>query len=393
MRLIAEFCGLRTPAAGRIRQSETQAATVTRQRKNTLAPLLAIALSCSAVADMRIQDICKLQGQRTNKLAGWGLVVGLDGTGDGAKSPATLRALAQLHKVYHAPVADLKELIANNNVAIVSVELTIPEFGAREGQAIDVVVSAVGTAKSLKGGRLLMTPLQDATLTVPNILAHAIGRVDVLDPKNPKNGVIRKGGTLAEDFLYNFIEDGIITLVLDDAKAGFAWAQIVARTINHELTNPAGNIGPDGSVVVQPEVALVADARNILVRIPDAELQRPAGFISRVLQARLFGAPDQPAVVVINRVTNQITFTETVTIAPTVLQLASGTLSIGGTGGTQSASGNSTVGLDSTKSAGVGFQELLSTLTKLQLPADQVVAAVEQLHATGTLNAQLLYKE
>jgi flagellar P-ring protein precursor FlgI len=361
-----------------------------------LRTVFVLLLAAPALADLRVQDVCKLQGQRTNKLSGWGLVVGLDGTGDGAKSPGTLRALAQLHKLYHAPVADIRELAANNNVAIVSVELTIPENGAREGQALDVIVSAVGPSKSLKGGRLLMTPLQDATLSVPNILAHAVGRVDVLDPKNLRSGVVRKGGTLAEDFLYNFIEDGIVTLVLDDAKAGYAWAQVIARTINHELSNPAstGIAEPNGRIVAPSELAIVADAKNVLVKIPEAELSRPAGFISRVLQARLFGAPDQPAVVVINRITNQITFTETVTIAPTVLQLASGTLSIGGgTGSSSTGAAGTAVGLDSTKSAGVGFQELLSTLNKLQLPPDQIVAAVEQLHATGTLHAQLLYKE
>lgn len=355
---------------------------------------LAIPSPGAADIDLRVQDVCKLQGQRTNKLAGWGLVVGLDGTGDGAKSPSTLRALMQLHRFYHAPVADIKELAANNNVAIVSVELTIPENGAREGQALDVVVSAVGPAKSLRGGRLLMTPLQDATLSIPNILAHAAGRVDVLDPKNPKSGVIRRGGVLEEDFLYSFIEDDIVTLVLDDAKTGYPWAQVVARTINHELANGAvgGTPGDGGRIVVPPEMAVVADARNILVRIPEPERFRPASFLSRVLQARLFGIPEQPAIVVINRITNQVTFTETVTIGPTVLQLPSGTLSIGGPNGSAPA-GAGAVALDSTKSAGVGFQELLNTLNKLQLPPDQIVAAVEQLHATGTLHAQLVYKE
>src|SRR5262245_36673119 len=201
--------------------------------------LFAILSASLAAADVRVQDVARLQGQRTNKLSGWGLVVGLDGTGDGAKSPATLRALMELHKVYHAPVLETKELAANNNVAIVSVEVTIPQFGAREGEALDAVVSCVGPAKSLRGGRLLTTPLQDSMLSVPNILALATGRIDSVDPKNGKVGIIRGGCVLEEDFTYGFVQDNTITLVLNETKAGYGWGQVVARAINFELANPA----------------------------------------------------------------------------------------------------------------------------------------------------------
>lgn len=372
------------------------------QLLNLLLFSFAFALAAPSAADLRVQDVAHLQGQRTNKLSGWGLVVGLDGTGDGAKSPATLRALMELHKVYHAPVVDLRELQANNNVAIVSVEVTIPKFGAREGEALDAVISCVGSAKSIKGGRLLTTPMQDAMLKIPAILALTTGRIDSLDAKNPKMGIIRGGCVLEEDFNYGFVQDGAIMLVLDEAKAGYGWAQVVARAVNFELTNPSDerDISKSGAgrILVQDEAAVALNAKTVRVRIPSAEAARPAGFISRVLAARVFASPDAPATVVINRTTNQISFTENVTISPTILQLPGlGTLSVGG-GGAAAPTGNNAaqsnlVGLDSAKAAGTSFQDLLNTLGKLQLPAEQVVQAVEHLHRTGTLHAQLVYAE
>lgn len=376
------------------------------QANAQLAPLLSFVIRYSlfailagplASADIRVQDVARLQGQRTNKLSGWGLVVGLDGTGDGAKSPATLRALMELHKMYHAPVLETKELQANNNVAIVSVEVTIPQFGAREGEAIDAVVSCVGTAKSLRGGRLLTTPLQDSMLSVPNILALATGRIDSLDPKNGKVGIIRGGCVLEEDFSYGFVQDNTVTLVLNEAKAGYGWGQVVARAINFELQNPAeeqdASKGTGGRIVVEEEPAVAINAKCIRVRIPRAEQARPAAFISRVLAARLFATPESPATVVINRTTNQVSFTENVTISPTVLQLPGlGTISVGGDGASAAPTG-SIVGLDSAKVAGTAFQDLLNTLGKLQLPPEQVVQAVEHLHRTGTLHAQVVYAE
>lgn len=353
-----------------------------------------VSLAASASADVRVQDVARLVGQRPNKLTGWGLVVGLDNSGDGAKSPATMRALAELHRVYHSPIIDVNELKANNNVAIVMVEVTIPEFGAREGQTLDVQVSAVGPAKSIRGGRLLTTPLQDPLLLSQDILALASGRVEITDAKNTKNGVIKNGCTLEADMDYSFVENGAITLVLDESKAGYPWAQVVARAIDHELSTAAQTRNSPNAttrIVTGAEFAEAIDARTIRVRIPAAEAPRPAGFISRVLQAVVFETPKQAARVVINRATNEVSFTGAVTIAPTVLHLPGlGTVAVGGAGKSAAAS---VVGVTTEKDGTVGFQELINTLSKLQMPPDQIVHAVEHLHRTGTLNATLSYVE
>jgi len=354
--------------------------------------------SAAAQAQIRVQDIAKLQGQRTNRLMGYGLVVGLNGSGDGEKYLSTMRALAALHRRYAAPVLSDADLRGNNSVAIVAVEVTIPEYGAREGETLDAVVSVIGKAKSIVGGQLLTTPLQYAMFdpqdpATQQIFALAAGRVEASDPLVPTRGVIRRGATLEADFFYSFIDGQHISLVLDDAHAGWPWAQMVARAINHA---EAEMIAAPGSVILEQRVSYLETAtavspKNVRVRIPASELASPAGFISRVLQTELFLLPEQPARVTINRATRNISFTGTVTISPTVLQIPGfGTVAIGG--GAEGGAG-SLVGLDTQKTGGVQFQELLQTLASLKATPDQMISAIEHLHKTGTLHAQLRYEE
>ena len=368
-------------------------------RLRCLPVIAAAALAAAALAEVRVQDIARLQGQRTNKLMGYGLVVGLIGTGDGGKNEHTMRALMAIHRKFHQPVLSSEELKNANNVALVSVEASVPEFGAREGQQVDVIVSAF-SAESLAGGQLLTTPLQYVLFDENNpatqqILAFSGGRVELPDAATPQRGVIRNGCTLEADFFYNFVLDGCITLVLDDTHAGFQWAQLVARAINHELKNPAAAEflakNPDARRAVAAELAETIGPKNVRVRIPPYELARPARFISQVLQASVFMTPEQPARVFINRTSGNISFTGTVTISPTVLQLPGiGTVAIGA--GPQ-ADGDGAIAAGAKKGGNVAFQELLTTLSKLQLAPEQTVTAIEHLHRTGTLHAQLLYTE
>ncbi len=343
-----------------------------------------------AFADVRVQDIARLQGQRTNKLMGFGLVVGLAGTGDGGKYANTVRALMALHRKYEQPVLEAAELRGNSNVAIVTVEVTIPEFGAREGQALDVTVSAIGPAKSLKGGQLLTTPLQESTLTVADVLALAGGRLELTDAGMPTRAVIRGGATLEQDFFYSFVEDGAITLVIDDTHAGYPFAQMLARAINHEIVSPTGALRGErdarGLVLAQNEGAVALGPKNVRVRIPPPELAQPAAFIARVLQTSLFILPQQAARVVINRSSKHVSFTGSVTLSPAVLQIPTlGTLTVGPAVGSEDA--------DAEKPPGADFQALLDAMSKIKLGPDQVVATVEHLHRTGALHAQLIYTE
>ncbi|MBL8880378.1 MAG: flagellar basal body P-ring protein FlgI [Phycisphaerales bacterium] len=353
-------------------------------------------LSAAARGEVRVQDVSRLQGLHTNTLTGFGLVVGLKSTGDGGQYANTVRALQQLHRRYEQPVLDPREMKANSNVAMVTVEVTIPQHGARIGERLDVVVSCIGPAKSLEGGQLLTTPLQDSMLMTPDILALGRGRIEIPDPKAPTRGVIKGGATLESDFVYNFIEDQHITLILDESHANFPMAQMVARAIEHELTSEEnGGVlerDADGRIVVADNVAVATGPNQVRVRIPSFEMARPAAFMARVLETPIFTMPKQQARVVINRMTKDIAFTGVVTISPTVLQVRGlGTVSVGG--GDEKSGGGGLLGVDSEKTGGVAFEQLLQTLSQIKASPEQMIAAVEQLHRAGTLHAQLVYAE
>ena len=181
-----------------------------RRRRCMPWPLAVVALATTvgATAGVRVQDIARLQGQRTNRLMGYGLIVGLNGTGDSGKNEHTMRALMAIHRRFHQPVLSSEELKNANNVALVVVEATIPEFGAREGQTLDIAVSAF-SAKSLKGGRLLTTPLQFAAFdeddpATQQILGFAGGWIEIPDSSVLTRGIIRGGCALEADFFYHF---------------------------------------------------------------------------------------------------------------------------------------------------------------------------------------------
>ena len=122
--------------------------------------LLLFAGFASHGAPVRIKDLANFDGVRGNDLIGYGLVVGLDGTGDGMRnSPFTEETLVSTLERLGVNVSE--DTLRTNNVAAVIVTATLPEF-SRAGNRIDVSVSAIGDAKSLLGGTLIMTPLKAA---------------------------------------------------------------------------------------------------------------------------------------------------------------------------------------------------------------------------------------
>ncbi|MCH7989867.1 MAG: flagellar basal body P-ring protein FlgI [Planctomycetes bacterium] len=116
-----------------------------------------------ARARVRLENICSIYGQKEVKLTGLGLVVGLNGTGDGGKNKPAMDALAKVLMHMNLPTdsADLRDA---KNVAVVLIEATIPKTGLRRGQKIDCYVSSIMGAKSLRSGRLLIAPLQTAEI-------------------------------------------------------------------------------------------------------------------------------------------------------------------------------------------------------------------------------------
>ena len=196
----------------------------------------------------RIKDIAKVQGVRSNQLMGYGLVVGLNGTGDSNKTLETLQSVANMLREYGVTIskADLK----TKNVAAVMVTATLPPF-VREGDNIDITVSSMGDAKSLAGGTLLQTPLKAG-----NGIVYAVGQGPVAtggfsagsgggsQQKNFPTVGTTPGGAIVERSVEDddLVSDGKLSLSLN--KADFTTAARVAQAVNSQYGNIARAANP-----------------------------------------------------------------------------------------------------------------------------------------------------
>ncbi len=351
----------------------------------TIATLASVLLALPAPARaVKVDDICRLKGQRTNKLVGMGLVLGLPGTGDGGKYLPAIRPLAALLGKFANPVLTPAELKNAENIALVMVTGTVPENGLREGDAIDVHLSSVGAASSLAGGRLFLCPLQGPHQSDPTIYAWAEGPVVVEDPKSPTVAVVREGGVLEEEIFGQFIANGAISLVLADGQSSWAMASAIATIIN-EAESPPGELA---------QIAFALDPKNVIVRIPRPELGNPAGFISRVLNLDVVLPPTE-ARVTINERTGTIIITGDVEIGPVAISHQGLTITTVKPELPPSPSAprietSNFVAVDSRREGGTRLSELIDTLNQLQVPAADRIAIIKMIHRTGKLHAELI---
>src|SRR5688500_14156099 len=180
--------------------------------------LIAICLFGLIAADayaVKVADVTRVGGQRRNFLVGLGLVIGLNGTGDGGDYAPAVNPLREMLEKMGNPVT-VKDLGPANNVAVVSLMATIPSNGVREGDELDVHVVSNGAASSLKGGRLFVAPLRGPTPD-SDFVALAQGAVELEDPSTPTTGIVKRGAVMEIDMPYRFIENGRFWLVLDDS--------------------------------------------------------------------------------------------------------------------------------------------------------------------------------
>src|SRR5699024_5809412 len=200
--------------------------------------LWSVALS-TAYAD-RIKDLASIQGVRENPLVGYGLVVGLDGSGDQVRqSPFTQQSLINMLSQLGITMPQGSNMQLRN-VAAVMVTARLPAF-ARPGQSIDVVVSSMGNAKSLRGGTLLMTPLKGANgqvyaiaqgnLLVGGAGAEAGGSSVQVNQLNA--GTIPAGAIVEQDVPTTFVNEGLVYLELSSSDFGIA--QSVTQSINEQF--------------------------------------------------------------------------------------------------------------------------------------------------------------
>ncbi len=333
---------------------------------------------------VQIQDLVRLKGAETNKIMGIGLVTGLTGTGDGGKFLPAMRPLAAVIQQLIDPNVVAGELSNAKNVALVALVATLPASGVREGDRVDVHVSAIGPAKSLRGGRLFMIPMTGPLPGSP-IYAFAEGPVVTEDPDTPTVGVVRQGAQLTEDITATCLDQfGRMTLILNEANASWATANNLANLIN-------GVMDPDGD-----GYATAINQKNIIIDVPPWDRSNPAAFISQIL--RSYVDPSQistGARVVVNERTGTIVVTGDVQISPVIIShkgLTITTISPPLEPTVQNRQQDEVhfVPVDPDRRGGAKLVDLLSAFNQLKVEAADRIAIVKEIHRSGKLHAQLM---
>lgn len=288
-------------------------------RRFTNGRFAALAFSCALlfvgpVHAERLKELATIQGVRDNPLIGYGLMVGLDGTGDQTmQTPFTTQSLNNMLQQLGITIPQGVNMQLKN-VAAVMVTATLPSF-ARPGQAIDVTVSSMGNAKSLRGGTLLMTPLKGADGAVYAIAqgnmvvggAGASANGSKVQINQLSSGRIPAGAIVERTVESTVGGEGALTVEL--TRSDFGTAQRAVEAINRQF-----GFGTADAV----------DARVIQVRAPQSPQER-VGFLARLESLEV--TPTQAAArVVINARTGSVVMNQTVRVGECAV--AHGNLSV-----------------------------------------------------------------
>ncbi len=353
-----------------------------------------------AFAD-RLKDLASVAGVRSNPLVGYGIVVGLSGTGDGT-SGLTLQSLESMISRLGLSV-DAADLNAKNAAAVMVTAELAPFL--KTGQTLDVTVSTVGQSKSLKGGTLLMTPLMGAdgevyAIAQGNLVVGGLG-VEGGDGSSltvniPTVGRVPRGAMVERMVETPFLDTD--HLVLNLHKGDFSTAALVAEEINKTF----------GEGVAQP-----LDGTSISVRAP-ADAGQRVSFMGLLENIEVI--PDAPsAKVVINSRTGTVVIGGNVRVTPAAVthgsltvtvaedqNVAQGATVVAGNGATVVAPGEPVITPDSTIVAqeegatafvfdpGVNLSSLVDAINAVGASPSDLVAILEALREAGALRAELV---
>jgi flagellar P-ring protein FlgI len=283
-----------------------------------LALLLLVGLDAHAA---RLKDIATIRGVRSNQLLGYGLVVGLQGTGDDQQVYFMLRSVQLMLRRLGVQAADDKTFdlraLRLRNTATVMVTAELPPF-SRAGGRIDLSVAALGNATSLQGGTLLMTPLRGVDLKIYAIGQGAVsiggyavtGRTGSrLSQGHSNAGRIPGGGLVEREVSSRFSVKGLIIVAL--SRPDFTTATLLAEAVNKEL---------------KEELAAAVDPATVQVRIPKGYSGKEMLLAARMERVEV--QPDTPAQVIINERTGTVVVGQEVRISPVAISHGSLTLEV-----------------------------------------------------------------
>lgn len=357
--------------------------------------LVCFLLACPAHADtVRIKDLVEVDGVRGNDLVGYGLVVGLNGTGDGLRNaPFTEEIMANLLERLGANMAG--EELRPRNVAAVFVTATLPPF-ARAGSKIDVSVSAIGDASSLRGGTLIMTPLNGAdgeiyAVAQGGLIAGGIsveGDAARVVQGVPTSGTIPSGARVEREVDFDFSSLGSLRLAL--RSPDFTTAGRVEDAINQEFgTN----------------VATMVDAGTIAIRLSGAGMSSPAHVIGRIESLPVDA--ETRARVIVDQRSGTIVMGRDVRISAVAVAQGGLTLRVNETPTVSQPnpfSQGETILVPRTEAsieqkpgtglaelaAGTSLSEVVAGLNALGVAPHDMIDILKSIHAAGALHAELI---
>ena len=363
--------------------------------------VLALLAALSPASAQRIKDIASIAGVRPNQLVGYGVVVGLPGTGDGGVQ-LTLQSMQEMMSRFGV-LTDAASLNARNAAAVM-VTADLPPF-VKPGQALDVTVSAVAGAKSLRGGTLLLTPMLGAdgetyAIAQGNLVVGGLG-IDGNDGSSmvvniPTVGRILGGATVERMVPTAFLETEHLILNLN--QGDFTTAANVAEAINE---------------VFGPDVAVPLDSSSVRVRAPADPTQR-VSFVS-LLENIEAETAEPPARVIVNARTGTVVISGNVRVTPAAVthgsltvrvnedfNVAQGNNVVTGGGQTVVAPGEPVVTPDSQIAVdapparafvfdpGVSLSSLVDAINAVGANSGDLVAILEALRQAGALKAELI---
>lgn len=352
--------------------------------------------ACATFAEVRIKDLVEFEGVRGNDLLGYGLVVGLNGTGDGIRNaPFTEEIMSNILERLGVNVTG--EQFRPRNVAAVLVTAELPAF-ARAGSRVDVTVSAIGDAKSLLGGTLVMTPLNAAdgmiyAVSQGTIIAGGVsveGEAASVVQGVPTAGVIPGGARVEREVPFDFTAMRQVKMAL--RSPDFTTAARIEAAVNRSFGVSAALMTDPGTVILDISATGMASPAHVLGLVEGIAVQ-----------------PEQKARVVIDQRSGTIVMGEDVRISRVAVSQGSLTLRIDETpvvvqpnpfadGETivvprtqASIEGGDAVGIAELP-AGTSLSEIVGGLNALGVSPREMIDILKTIKAAGALHAELIVR-
>jgi flagellar P-ring protein precursor FlgI len=374
-------------------------------KNNTIIQRLFIALwlvptLSLAAHEVRLKDIVSVAGIRDNHLIGYGLVVGLKGTGDEVKnSPYSKETIISMLERLGVNVRDQAGQIKSKNLAAVMITADLPPF-ARQGTRIDVTVSAIGDARDLLGGTLLVTPLLGADGEVYAVAQGSLATSafeaqgasgSSISKGVPTSGRITNGAIIEKEIEFEFKD--IYSLNLSLHNPDFTTAKRIADRINK---------------FSKAQTAKALDPATVHLTIPVEYRQNPLEYITQIEQLKII--PDQIAKVVIDEQNGIIVMGEHVRISTVAISHGNLTIQITEEAyvsqpnpfpnlGTTEVVQRSTISVNEeadkklmVMESGVTLQELVNGLNALGVKPRDMITILQNIKASGALQAELEIK-